>query len=533
MADGVEMRHRGVPDSMPSTTGPKSENPTQNDLDAWALARAGKRQQLKRNFGTVSVVAFTCTILASWEAVASSFNAGLINGGPSSLVYGYLLSWVGILAVTASMAELASISPTAGAQYHWVAQFAPEKWSAPLSFFAGWLLVIGWSSGCSAASSLAATEIQGLIALNNPDYVPQRWQASLLYWGILIAGGLINVYGIRILPYLESAALVLHVAFFFILIVPLVYLAPQSANHYVFATFDNDSGWDNNGVSWLIGLTTSLFALSGIDCACHISEEVQNASKVVPRAMMYTMLLDGALAFGFLLVLLYSIGDVNSVLGTPTGYPVIQIFYNTTGSLAATNAMTALVISGVCFAILGQLAAASRVTWAFSRDGGIPFSKYFAHVDPKRAVPHRAVTLIVCLSFLWGLINLGSTTAFSAVISFTTSVLNISYITPIIVIALRRMGPKPVPWGPWRLGRFGLAINCVAIAFVAFTSVFLFFPTYQPVTPVNMNYASLLFGAALIFALLCWMVYGRKNYHGPLREIQAQDFPVRLWNSSL
>ena len=219
-----------------------------------------------------------------------------------------------------------------------------------------------------------------MIGLNNPDYVPQRWQGTLLYWAVLICGGLINVYAIRILPFLESIALILHVSFFFVIVIPLIYLAPQSPNAYVWTTFDNVSGWDNNGLAWLVGLTTSLFALSGIDCACHISEEVKDAPRVVPRAMVITLFLDGALAFGFILVLLYCIGDVNAVLATPTGYPFIQIIYNTTGSLAATNALTALVISGVFFAVVGQLAAASRVTWAFSRDSGFVFSKFFAHV---------------------------------------------------------------------------------------------------------------------------------------------------------
>ena len=105
------------------------------------------------------------------------------------------------------------------------------------------------------------------------------------------------------------------------------------------------------------------------------------------------------------------------------------------------------------------------------------------------------MAVIVTLSFLWGIINIASTTAFNAVISFSestetvmqdglttcsaTACLNISYMLPIIVIAMRRVGDRPVQWGPWRLGRFGLAINCVAIVFVIFTPVFLLFPPYH------------------------------------------------------
>jgi choline transport protein len=110
---------------------------------------------------------------------------------------------------------------------------------------------------------------------------------------------------------------------------------------------------------------------------------MHNAAVMVPYAMIATIVINGIMGFGFLLALLFCIGDVDSVLNTATGYPVIQIFYNTTGSTAAASAMTCSIIVMAVFATAGLLASASRTTWSFARDNGLPFSAYLSEVRVK------------------------------------------------------------------------------------------------------------------------------------------------------
>src|SRR5271154_4658625 len=73
------------------------------------MAYLGKRQQLKRNFGFMSMLAFSCTLMITWEEMFSVFVYGLLDGGPAGLVYGYLFCWVGYFAVVASLAEMVSL----------------------------------------------------------------------------------------------------------------------------------------------------------------------------------------------------------------------------------------------------------------------------------------------------------------------------------------------------------------------------------------------------------------------------------------
>jgi len=121
-----------------------------------------------------------------------------------------------------------------------------------------------------------------------------------------------------------------------------------------------------------------LIAYSG---AVHMSEEVRNAAIVIPKIIVQTIVINGGLAFVFVLVLLFCIGDVTAALHTSTHYPIIQIFYSTTGSVPAATAMMSLItIIGVTSS-LGVVASVSRLTWAFARDGGLPFSTFFAKVS--------------------------------------------------------------------------------------------------------------------------------------------------------
>lgn len=105
--------------------------------------------------------------------------------------------------------------------------------------------------------------IQGLIILNLEHYEPLRWHGTMLYWMVLMTAVLVNILGIRVFPHIETVAFVLHICFFFVLLVPLVYLSPRSTATFVFADFENTGGWNSNGVSWCLGLLTSAWSFVG------------------------------------------------------------------------------------------------------------------------------------------------------------------------------------------------------------------------------------------------------------------------------
>ena len=112
-----------------------------------------------------------------------------------------------------------------------------------------------------------------------------------------------------------------------------------------------------------------------------MSEEVRNSAVNVPRTLILTIVINGIMAFGFLLTILFSIGNVETALNTPTGFPIIEIFYQATGSKTAATLMETAIIIIAFAAAFGILASVSRLTWAFARDGGLPFSDFFSFVS--------------------------------------------------------------------------------------------------------------------------------------------------------
>ena len=191
------------------------------------------------------------------------------------MLYGYIVAFLGSLATCASMAEMASMYPISGGQYHWVALMAPPKYAKFLSWLTGWLSTMGWQAAASSGSYLGGFMIQALIGINHPTYSFARWQCTLLMYAVIALCIFVNTVLIKVLPGLEGLILILHVVGFFAIMIPVVHLAPISSNEFVWTDFTNYSGYSSDGVSWLIGQAASAILFIGYDGACHMAEEVR------------------------------------------------------------------------------------------------------------------------------------------------------------------------------------------------------------------------------------------------------------------
>ena len=129
--------------------------------------------------------------------------------------------------------------------------------------YVGWVTIIGWQAGQASLAFLAASIIQGLTILNFPSYNATRWQGTLIFYAVIAVVVFINTYLARWLPKIEGMILILHIAGFFVILIPLVYLAPHGSASDVFATFLNTGGWQTNGLSFFVGLITSVFSFLG------------------------------------------------------------------------------------------------------------------------------------------------------------------------------------------------------------------------------------------------------------------------------
>ncbi|KAE8377728.1 amino acid/polyamine transporter I [Aspergillus bertholletiae] len=508
-------------DPQPPATNEKSSmaNTTQDNLD---MQRLGKTQQLKRNFRFLSILGFNCTLMATWESILLTSNYGLINGGRAGMVYVYIGTFIGFFASVASLAEIASRAPTAGGQYHWVSEYAPSSCQRFLSYITGWLSVLGWQAAFASVCFLTGTLIQGLLVTvysvptANYTYTFERWHGTLLTIAIAMAATVLNGWGTHWLASLERLLLFIHLVGFFVVLIPLWVKADRASSTEVFQTFTNMGGWPNIGLACLVGQLTPIFSFTGPDAATHMAEEVQDASRIVPWCMISTALVNGALGFVMLITFLYTMGDIDSVLEAPSGFPFITAFQNATGSSnMAVGLACIILVMEVCSA-LGVLATTSRQMFAFARDKALPFSSTFAYVHPQSKTPIWSILSSTLVTILLSLINIGSTAAFNAIASLAIASMLTTYLIAIACFFMARWQSRTPSTSRFTLGPCGPAINLVSILYLALQIVFTFFPTTRAVEPKTMNWSVLMVGTVTLFAIVQYILYARKVYQAPV-----------------
>ena len=111
-----------------------------------------------------------------------------------------------------------------------------------------------------------------------------------------------------------------------------------------------------------------------------LAEEIRDASRVLPRGMMWTLILNGSTGLVMIITMAFCVGDIDEVLASQTGFAFIQVFLNATGSVSAATGMTCVIMIMQFCAAISNVATTSRQIYSFARDNGLPFSSFFAQV---------------------------------------------------------------------------------------------------------------------------------------------------------
>ena len=262
---------------------------------------------------------------------------------------------------------------------------------------------------------------------------------------------------------------------------------------------------------------------SGYDAPFHLSEECSNANLASPRAIVLTSGVGGLMGWFLQLVVAYTVVDIDGVISSDIGQPwasyLLQI-------LPRNSALAALSLTIVTAFMMGQgnMVAASRVTFAYARDGCFPFSNWISHVNTRTQTPVNAVWwnvwIGICLTFLIfaGPIAVGALFSIGAVASF------VAFTIPIF-IRVFLVGHRFRP-GPWHLGRFSMPIGALASAFVLVMVPILMLPstTGADLTAAGMNWTCVVYGGPMLFVSLWWVASARKWFKGP--RVQSPFFSL-------
>lgn len=430
------------------------------------------------------------------------------------MVWGFLIIIPGTLCQVASISEMASVQPIAGAQYVWTHYYAPERLRRPITWVQGWVTWFSWIAITAGTANVIGNIVTTLISVQHPNYVSKSWHILLIMYGFLIVLGLLNQFAFWIIPWVEMAAGLLHIILFVVFVVVLTTLGQRHSSDFVFFEKSNLSGWNNDFVSFNLGIILITWGFVGFDGAIHMSEEVRKARHAVPRAMFWSICLNSGLAFIMSIVWLFFLGPVEDVLDAY--YGLVPIVINATGSVGAGSAMIGCFMITVVAVFLGCIASSSRLTWAWSRDGALP--QWFGYVDSRFRVPVRSLWLSITIVAVLLLLNLVSAVAIGIVISLGTFGLFQSYFIAIGCMIYARAQGRVEDAG-WSLGRLGWPINIIAMVYTAWVGTFTVIPNYLPITSDYMNYALPINVGVWIFAIVTWFAWARKNWSGLNMEV--------------
>jgi len=455
--------------------------------------------------------------------LSTTFLVSLVNGQSVTILWGWVLVTLISIAIALSLAEICSVYPTAGGVYFWAALLSSKKWAPICSWVTGWLTLVGNWTVTLSINFGGAQLILSAISLWNEDFSANAWQTVLCFWCVTLVCYLVNIFGAKYLDKINTICVYWTGCSIIIIMIVVLTMAPSRHDaEYVFAHYDSSqSGWPT-GWSFFVGLMQPAYVLTGYGMVAAMCEEVQNPEREVPKAIVLSVVAAGVTGLVYLIPILFVLPDVDALLNVTSGQPIGLIFKHATGSAGGGFGLLFLILGIWFFAGIGALTASSRCTYAFARDGAIPWSKYWSRIDKRFDMPILALTLSAVIDALLGLIYFGSEAAFNSFTGVATISLSASYAFPILVSLINRR--RKVLGARFSLGRMGFFVNTVTICWIVLAVFLLSMPTsLKDLDESSMNYASVVFAGFAAISFLWYLLWGHKHFQGP--PILLTDVP--------
>ncbi|POS88071.1 hypothetical protein EPUL_000559 [Erysiphe pulchra] len=490
--------------------------------DDQLLAQLGYRSELKREFSYLTVFGQSFGSMGIAPAIAESIAFSLGSAGTVGMVWTYLIGCILLIPVSLSLGELGSSMPTSGGLYYWVARLSPPKPRAFFCWLAGYMNTLGYIS-IYASTIYAATLILGatMSISTNGSYTPTKYHTFGIFLATILLTFVMTCVRTSILNKLNLLYLYLQIGMLIALIFTLSIFTDSKLKNtpsFVFLEFQNTGAWSNNFWAFMMSFLTPVWVVSGFESAATIAEEASNAAKAVPFAMVSSLVTATFTGWAVIVTIAFCMGsDVIGVVTTPLGQPLAQIAFQSLGKGGSIGLLISLWICSICNCSI-LMVAASRETFAFARDNGIPGSAYL-RVLSTGAVPARAVAFVAVCGAFEGLLMLINTIAINSIFNLAIMGLYFAYCMPLILrLVYNNFRP-----GVWYMGdKISYISALYSVIWMTFIFILLLFPSYQNPTPNQMNYAVVVLGSVLLFCVAyywCPKIGGKTFFNGPLRTI--------------
>jgi len=500
-----------------------------HDDDERLLHKLGYAQVLYREMGGFSNFAISFTIISILAGCLTSYFIAFQLGGPVAITWGWLLVGAMCVVVALAMGEIASTYPTAGGLYFWASKLGSPAWG----WFTGWFNLVGQIAVTAAIDYGAAIFTTSLLNLWFPGLPDTRHAIFVTFTIIIALHLLINLLGVKLLAGLNSISAWWHMVGVAIIVAVLIIVPDhhQSAS-YVFTKTLNVSGF--SGHNWHspvfffvfgLGLLMAQYTITGYDASAHMSEETRNASRAAAWGIVMSVVV--SVIFGFALLVAVTFAIPSTEGGVKAGANIVTYIWETSMSKKWAEFLLLIAVVAQFFCGTASVTSASRMMFAFSRDGAIPGHRWWRRVSRNR-VPVYAVCGIGVLS--WALMiptYWNNATGYLVGTSIAVIGLYIAFALPII---LRFRAGESFERGPWHLGKHYKWIDALAVIWIALICVLFLLPT----TPLGIpwktgftwnlvNYAPITVGGALLLFGGWYLLSAHKWFKGPVRQGSEEE----------
>jgi choline transport protein len=240
---------------------------------------SGHKQELERLFDSFSVISTAITTGNVWIALAGTIAVAIFNGGPTGIIYEFIVTSFFYWFIAASIAELASSIPSSGGVYHW-ATVTAGKHGRLVGYLAGWWNFLAWIFATAVTLQITGAIIITMAQLNRPGYIYQRWQVFLVFVVCAWLFAAVVLFLNKAIPRLEQVGSFFIIGGFFVTILvaaimPHVHNTPYATSRQVWNSFTNLTGYNSSAFAFLLGMLNGAFSVGVPDLTSHIAEEME------------------------------------------------------------------------------------------------------------------------------------------------------------------------------------------------------------------------------------------------------------------
>jgi amino acid transporter len=491
---------------------PEHDAPAAHDEDTKQLHAMGYAQELARRMSGFSNFAISFSIICILSGGINSLAQATSGAGGAAIGIGWPLGCLISAVFAIAMAQIASAYPTAGGLYHWGSILGNR--------FTGWLTA--WFNLLGLVTVLGAINVGTyyfFLGAFGAAFGITDSMGTLVVFLAVITGvmALINHFGIGLTAKLTDFSGYLIFATAIGLTIACLVYAPsyEFGRLFTFSNYSGEAGanvWPpvSNGWVFALGLLLPIYTITGYDASAHTAEETKQAARTVPRGIISSVWWSAVFGYVMLCSFILIIPDMNGA--AQQGWNVFFWAMDSQLPAGIKTALYAAITISQFLCGLATVTSISRMMFAFSRDGGLPFSKSLASVSVKHRTPVHSIWAGSILSFLfvWGakLLEAGGTPVYTVVVSCTVIFLFFSFAIPIALGLFAHGTSKWPTMGPWDLGpaRFKF------FAFLSILAMILIFVI--GVQPPNAMALYITIGF-LVLTGIVWFGIEKRRFQGP------------------